>query len=124
MYTFYMEFAYNSFLVFHFIGFAGLLGGLLAQIPNKPKQLQKLVLHSTWLAFLAGIVVVGINQMMHSNDPAVEVLDHIKIAVKSTIIALILAIGYLNRKKPVLSNQVWGLMVLLTISNIVIAVFW
>ena len=124
MYTFYMEFAYNSFLVFHFIGFAGLLGGLLAQIPNKPKQLQKLVLHSTWLAFLAGIIMVGINQIMHSNDPAVEVLDHIKIAVKSTIIALILAIGYLNRKKPVLSNQVWGLMVLLTISNIVIAVFW
>jgi hypothetical protein len=119
-----MEFAYNSFLVFHVIGFAGLLGGLLAQIPNKPKQLQKLVLHSTWLAFLAGIVMVGINQMMHSNDPAVEVLDHIKIAVKSTIIALILAIGYLNRKKPVLSNQVWGLMILLTTSNIVIAVFW
>jgi len=124
MYTFYMEFAYNSFLVFHFIGFAGLLGGLLAQIPNKPKQLQKLVLHSTWLAFLAGIIMVGINQIMHSNDPAVEVLDHIKIAVKSTIIALILAIGYLNRKKPVLSNQVWGLMILLTTSNIVIAVFW
>jgi hypothetical protein len=119
-----MQFTYNSFLVLHFIGLAGLLGGLLAQIPNKPKQLQKLVLHSAWLAFLAGIVMVGINQMMHSNDPAVEVLDHIKIAVKSTIIALILAIGYLNRKKPVLSNQVWGLMVLLTISNIVIAVFW
>lgn len=118
-----MQFTYNSFLVFHFIGLAGLLGGLLAQIPNKPKQLEKLVLHSAWLAFLAGIVMVGINQMMHSNDPAVEVLDHIKIAVKSTIIALILVIGYLNRKKPVLSNQVWGLMVLLTISNIVIAVF-
>lgn len=119
-----MEFAYNLFLVFHFIGFAGLLGGLLAQIPIQPKQLQKIVLHSAWLVFIAGIAMVGINQMMHSNDPTVDVLDHIKIAVKSTVIALILAIGYLNKKKPVLSNLSWGLMVLLTILNIVLAVFW
>ena len=35
-----MENIYNIFLVLHFIGLAGLLGGLLAQISNKPKQLQ------------------------------------------------------------------------------------
>jgi hypothetical protein len=52
------------------------------------------------------------------------VLDHIKIAVKSTILIIILALGYLNIKKAALSNKVWSLMTLLTISNIVIAVFW
>ena len=62
--------------------------------------------------------------MKHSNDATVEVLDHIKIAVKSTILIIILALGYLNIKKAALSNKVWGLMTLLTISNIVIAVFW
>jgi hypothetical protein len=119
-----MELTYNIFLVLHFIGMAGLLGGLLAQIPNKPKQLQKLILHSAWLAFLAGIIMVGINQMMHADDSTVEVLDHIKIAVKSTVIAVILVIGYLNRKKSSLSNTAWGLMSLLTLSNMVVAVFW
>ena len=119
-----MENIYNIFLVLHFIGLAGLLGGLLAQIPNKPKQLQKLVMHSTWLVFIAGLVMVGINQMMHAGDPTVEVLDHIKVAIKSTILIVVLAIGYLNIKKAALSNKAWGLMTLLTISNIVIAVFW
>jgi len=118
-----MENIYNIFLVLHFIGLAGLLGGLLAQIPNKPKQLQKLVMHSALLMFIAGLVMVGINQMMHADDPTVEVLDHVKIAIKSTVLIAILAIGYLNIKKSVLSNKVWTVMTLLATANIVIAVF-
>ena len=118
-----MEFTYNFFLVLHFIGLAGLLGGLLAQIPNKPKQLQKLVMHSALLMFIAGLVMVGINQMMHADDPTVEVLDHVKVAIKSTVLIAILAIGYLNIKKSVLSNKVWTVMTLLATANIVIAVF-
>ena len=118
-----MEFLYTLFLVLQFIGLAGLLGGLLTQIPNKPKRLEKLVLHSTWLMFLAGVVMVGINQMMHADDPTVEVLDHVKVAIKSTVLIAILAIGYLNIKKSVLSNKVWAVMTLLATANIVIAVF-
>ena len=118
-----MEFTYNLFLTLHFIGLAGLLGGLLAQIPNKPKQLQKLVMHSGLLMLIAGFVMVGINQMMHADDPTVEVLDHVKIAIKSTVLIVILALGYLNIKKSELSNKVWGLMTLLATANIFIAVF-
>ena len=118
-----MEFLYNLFLVLHFIGLAGLLGGLLTQIPNKPKRLEKLVLHSTWLMFLAGVVMVGINQMMHADDPTVALLDHITVAIKSTVILLILAIGYLNVKKSVLSNKVWAIMSALALFNVVIAVY-
>ena len=118
-----MEFLYNLFLVLHFVGLAGLLGGLLTQISNKPKRLEKLVLHSAWLMFLAGVVMVGINQMMHADDPTVEVLDHVKVAIKSTVLIAILVIGYLNIKKSVLSNKVWAVMTLLATANIVIAVF-
>ena len=118
-----MDNIYNIFLVLHLIGVAGVLGGLLAQIPNKPKQLQKLVMHSAWLMFIAGVVMVGINQMMHADDPTVEVLDHVKVAIKSTVLIAILVIGYLNVKKSVLSNKVWGVMTLLATANIVIAVF-
>jgi hypothetical protein len=53
----------------------------------------------------------------------VEVLDHVKIAIKSTVLIVILALGYLNIKKSELSNKVWGLMTLLATANIVIAVF-
>ena len=118
-----MENIYNLFLVLHFIGLAGLLGGLLAQIPNKPKQLQKLVMHSALLMLIAGVVMVGINQMMHADDPTVEALDHVKIAIKSTVLIVILALGYLNIKKSELSSKVWAAMTALATLNVVIAVF-
>jgi hypothetical protein len=47
----------------------------------------------------------------------------VKVAIKSTVLIGILAFGYLNIKKSVLSNRVWGVMTLLTTANIVIAVF-
>ena len=118
-----MELTYNLFLTLHFIGLAGLLGGLLAQIPNKPKQLQKLVMHSGLLMLIAGIVMVGINQMMNADDPNVELLDYVKIAIKSIVLIVILALGYLNIKKSELSNKVWAVMTLLATANVVIAVF-
>jgi hypothetical protein len=72
---------------------------------------------------LAGVVMVGINQMMHANDSSVVVLDHITVAIKSTVIVLILVLGYLNIKKSVLSNKVWMIMSLLALFNVVIAVY-
>jgi hypothetical protein len=118
-----MDIAYKLLLTLHFIGLAGLLGGLLAQIPNKPKKLQPLVLHSAWLILIVGIAMVGLNQGMHANDATVEVLDHVKIAIKSSVVALILVLGYLNVKKTVLSAKIWGVMTVLAVTNIVIAVF-
>ncbi|MGI9195479.1 MAG: hypothetical protein ACR2IO_03620 [Candidatus Nanopelagicus sp.] len=118
-----MEFTYNLFLTLHFIGLAGLLGGLLSQISVKPKKLPAFVLHSAWLMIIAGTVMIGINQMMHSSDPSVELLNQSKFVVKSLVIAIILTLGYSNLKKSQLSNKVWGLMTLLAITNIVIAVF-
>jgi hypothetical protein len=47
----------------------------------------------------------------------------VKIAIKSTVLIVILALGYLNIKKSELSNKVWGLMTLLATANIFIAVF-
>ena len=80
-------------------------------------------MHSGLLILIAGIVMVGINQMMHADDPSVELLDHVKIAIKSTLLIVILALGYLNIKKSELSNKVWGVMTLLATANVVVAVF-
>jgi hypothetical protein len=101
-----MEFTDNLFLVLHFVALAGLLGGLLTQIPNIPRRLEKLVLRSAWLILFAVVVIVGLNQMMHADDPTFELLDHITVAVKSTVVVLILTLGYLNMKKSLLSNRV------------------
>ena len=118
-----METTYKIFLVLHFIGLAGLLGGLLAQISNKPKKLQPFVLHSAWLMIIAGIAMVGLNQAMHADDATVELLDHVTVAIKSTVIAVILTLGYMNIKKPELSTKIWAVMTGLAVVNIVAAVF-
>lgn len=118
-----MDIAYKLLLVLHFIGLAGLLGGLLAQIPNKPKKLQPLVLHSAWLMIIVGVAMVGLNRAMHANDATVEILDHVPVSIKSTVIAVILTLGYLNIKKPVLSTKIWGVMTVLAVANVVVAVY-
>lgn len=118
-----METTYKIFLVLHFIGLAGLLGGLLTQISNKPKKLQPFVLHSAWLMIIAGIAMVGLNQAMHADDATVELLDHVTVAIKSTVIAVILTLGYMNIKKTELSTKIWAVMTGLAVVNIVAAVF-
>jgi len=67
--------------------------------------------------------MVGINQMMHADDPTVVVLDHITVAIKSTVIVLILVLGYLSIKNSILSNKVWAIMSALALFNVVIAVY-
>jgi hypothetical protein len=118
-----MDIAYKLLLVLHFIGLAGLLGGLLSQIPNKPKKLQPFVLHSAWLMFIAGVAMVGVNRVMHSDDSSVELLDHVPVSIKSTVLLVILVLGYLNLKKAALSTKIWGIMTVLSVANIVVAVF-
>jgi len=51
-----MEITRSLLLILHFIGMAGLLGGLLAS----SKSLNKGVLHSSLLALVAGLGLVGI----------------------------------------------------------------
>lgn len=118
-----MDIAYKFLLVLHFIGLAGLLGGLLAQIPNKPKKLQPLVLHSAWLMIIVGVAMVGLNRAMHATDATVELLDHVTVAIKSVGVAVILTLGYLNIKKLVLSTKIWGVMTVLAVANVVVAVY-
>ena len=118
-----METTYKVFLVLHFIGLAGLLGGLLSQISAKPKKVQPIVLHSAWLMIIAGTAMVGLKQAMHSNDSTVELVNQTTVGIKSLVIAVILTLGYKNFKKSEISTKIWGVMTGLAVLNIVLAVF-
>jgi hypothetical protein len=60
---------------------------------------------------------------MHTNDSSVELLDHVPVSIKSTVLLVILVLGYLNLKKAALSTKIWGIMTVLSVANIVVAVF-
>jgi NADH:ubiquinone oxidoreductase subunit 2 (subunit N) len=116
-----MEITRSLLLILHFIGMAGLLGGLLAS----SKSLNKGVLHSSLLALVAGLGLVGIRYPLNEADPMRwDSVNHTQVGIKLVILLTILILGYRAKRKENLSKNTWLAMVLLTVTAIVIAVVW
>ena len=117
-----MTIARNIFLVLHIIGFLGILGTLLSQIPKPQKRILGGALHSALLSLVSGIALVGIRTSLHATDAANwDAPDHGKVGVKFLILAIIFVLGYKNVKKPVVSTKIWATMVVLAVVNLFIA---
>jgi hypothetical protein len=117
-----MTIARNIFLVLHIVGFLGILGTLLSQIPKPQKRILGGALHSALLSLVSGIALVGIRTSLHASDAANwDGPDHGKVGVKFLILAIILLLGYKNVKKPVVSTKIWATMVVLAVVNLFIA---
>ncbi|CAB4541815.1 MAG: hypothetical protein F2602_03425 [Actinobacteria bacterium] len=107
-------------LAIHIIAILGILGLLLSQIAKSPRKLSPGVIHAGLTALVAGIVMVG----LYAEAKPDEVLDHMKVGVKTVVLTAILLLGYKNVKKAELKSSVWGSMLALTVVNIIIAVGW
>lgn len=119
-----MAFVYDIFVVLHFIGMAGLVGGLLIGVFEKPLQIKKPAIHSGLLVLLAGILLVIINSVQHANDSSIEMIDHSKIGVKLLVVIAILVLGFKSLAKNEVSKRTYMTMLGLALLNILIAVFW
>lgn len=124
-----MEAVGNVFLALHFVGLAALFGGFLAQMSSSAKQITSGMLHGALLSLISGIVMVGVRYPLHDEDPNLfPLFDNGKISVKFLILAVILIIGYTSKKKSKNSGQgdtaAWATVGLLSLTNILIAVFW
>lgn len=120
------EFILNSLIVLHFIGLASLLGGFLTQMKAMGKNLATIfpaMVHGAWTMLITGLLLVGVREwmaMMAWNDE----LNHMKIGVKSLVVTLILVLVLHFKKKQTVSAKAFGAIGLLTILNVVLAVFW
>ena len=124
-----MEAVGNIFLVLHFVGLASLFGGFLAQMTSASKQITRGMLHGALLSLISGIAMVGTRYPLNEQDSnAFPLFNNGKMAVKLLIVVVILILGYTSRKKVKASGQgdatAWAAVGLLTLTNIVIAVFW
>jgi hypothetical protein len=106
-------------LLVHVLGFAALLGGLLAQARLPEKVVNAPMRDGAGTAFVAGLALVGV---LEGADLAS--LDHAKVAVKLLIGLAILALVMANLRKPRIPQGLWAGLVALTVLNIAIAVFW
>ena len=117
-----MTTARTIFLLLHVLGFIGILGALLSQIPKAQKRILGGAMHSALLSLISGIALIGIKTSLHASDPTKwDTPDHTKVGFKLIFLVVILVLGYKNTKKPVVSTKIWATMVGLALLNLVIA---
>ncbi len=104
-------------LFVHILGYAALLGGLLAQVREDTKRVNPLMRDGIGTAFVAGLLLVGVLESLGSPD-------HAKIGVKFAIGLVILVLVMVNMRKPSIPQGLYLGLLLLTIANIAVAVFW
>ena len=120
-----MEFLRNLLLVLHFVGLAVLLGGFSAQIGQAVLRITPGMFHGALLQLITGFGLVGVRESLHKDDPAEwGEVDNAKVGVKLLILIAIFVLVLVSRKKERIGVAPWLAVGLLTIANIVIAVFW
>ena len=113
-----MEILRLVLLVLHLLGFAALFGGLVVQARTPEKVVNAAMRDGAGTAFLAGLLLVGV---LEAGDPPV---DHVKIGVKFAVGLVILVLVMANMRKPRIPNGLFYGLLLLTVANVCVAVFW
>jgi hypothetical protein len=113
-----MDFLRHLLLVIHLLGFAALFGGLLTQVRRPEKSVNGLMRDGAGTAFVAGLLLVGVIEADGGS------VDHAKVAVKSLIGLVVLVLVMANLRKERIVTGLWALILLLTLANICVAVFW
>ena len=112
-----MEILYSVLVFLHMIGLAGIIAGFLMQLMTDTPKSTKVLLHSSLLQLVTGLLLVGLAEMADLGDP-----DHVKIGVKLLIALAVVVVGVLNLRKPAKNLAVTAGV--LAIVNIGVAVFW
>lgn len=113
-----MEVVKGLLLVLHFIGLAGIIGGVLVQWRAESRKIDALVLHGALTQLVTGVALVG---MRYALD---EPVDNAKISVKLGVLVVILALAVVYRKRDAVPTWVWTGIGALTVANIAVAVLW
>lgn len=114
-----MDYVYDAIVVLHFVGLAALLGGFLVQIPEQTRRVNRAMLDGAFTQLVTGVALVGLAETLVED----EEVNHMKVGLKLLILLVITALAFVNRKRDSVPTGVWLAIGLLTITNIVIAVF-
>ncbi|CAL9573639.1 hypothetical protein SUDANB121_04918 [Nocardiopsis dassonvillei] len=112
-----MDILYSALVFLHMIGLAGIIAGFLMQLMTDNPKSTKVLLHSSLLQLVTGLLLVGVAEMADLGE-----LNHIKIGVKLVISLAVVVLGVLNLRRPARNLAVTAGV--LAIVNIGVAVFW
>ncbi|MFI1567083.1 hypothetical protein ACH4ZX_29225 [Streptomyces sp. NPDC020490] len=116
-----MDVLIHLFVGLHIIGIAALLGGFLTQMKamgNGTARFVPSMLHGALTMLITGVALVGIHQAEGHE------VNNIKIGVKLAVLVVILGLVYVKRDDEKVDKGLFGLVGLLTMTNIFIAVLW
>jgi len=112
-----VELAIKLVLILHFVGLSMLLGGTLYQMREKAKNVVRLMVDGAYTQLVTGIALLA---MLHANH---EEPNDAAYGVKLLFALVIAVLAFLNRKKRTNNVPVWTTILVLTLTNVVIAVF-
>jgi len=117
-----MDFVFNVLVVLHFVGLASLLGGVIVQMKSPDKRVNPAMLHGALTQLVTGVALVGLVESGAMGDD--ETLNMTKISVKLVIVLVITALAIVGRRRVPPQMPLWATIGVLTLANVVIAVFW
>ncbi|WP_435105713.1 hypothetical protein [Nocardiopsis synnemataformans] len=112
-----MDILYSALVFLHMIGLAGIIAGFLMQVITDNPKSTKVLLHSSLLQLVTGLLLVGVAEMADLGE-----MNHVKIAVKLLIALAVVVVGVLNLRKPAKNLAI--IAGVLAVVNIGVAVFW
>jgi hypothetical protein len=117
-----MDVVYQILVVLHFLGLASLIGGWLVQLRAVGERyVSGAMLHGVLVQLVTGALLVGLAEGVDSLDRTV---DWAKIGVKLVVALVVAVLCWANRRREFIPNGLYFLVGLLSIANVVIAVFW
>jgi hypothetical protein len=108
----------HALLFVHLVGFAMLLGGALVQLRQRDHVINHSMLYGALIQVVSGLLLVGV---IEGQD---DELNHTKIGVKLGVALVVAVLCWVNRRKDVVPPGLFMGIVVLTLVNVGVAVFW
>ena len=113
-----MDIVRHALVLLHLGGFAALFGGAFVQAREQGKVVNAAMVHGALTQVVTGLLLVGVRE-----GQDLEV-DQVKIGVKLAVTLVITVLVWMNRRKRSIPTGLFGAVLLLTLANAAIAVFW
>lgn len=113
-----MDVLRDALVFVHLVGFGLLFGGAAVQLRDEVHVVNSAMLYGALTQVVSGLLLVGVIE--GQDDP----LDQTKVAVKFAIALIVAVLCWINRRKPDVPVGLFGGIVLLTLANVGVAVFW
>lgn len=114
-----MKVLVGIFLGIHLLAVAAMVVLLLLQAGKAIKILPKGLIHAALTAGVTGVVMVGIHQGQHHQNPQIyPPYNSATLSLKFVVLVLLLAVAFKYAKAASISRSTWVLLLGLTVLNI------